>query len=233
MAVSGRRLSLGNTQSQPCSGWRDTDSLGFSVFAFRGSLVVSAFACVWGSKGDCVLRSEGAGAWPPPHHLWKQGSSSVVTTWRSQTSKTSRSEAKPILSHFSSPFLYTRASQSKLIMEATVCLLAAKPYWAVNKFWEKKSKEEFCITQGERCLCSVPACVNHQSLVEWRKDDVLVVKHQHCYITRAKTRPHWLLILLFTLWIDQLKTFHMMMVIFSDPFWSFNAEQFPNSVHIR
>lgn len=91
MAVSGQRLSLGNTQSQPCSGWRDTDSLGFSVFAFRGSLVISAFVCVRGSKGDCVLRSEGAGAWPPPHHLWKQGSSSVVTTWRSQTSKTSRS----------------------------------------------------------------------------------------------------------------------------------------------
>lgn len=160
MALSGRRLSLGNTQSQPCSWWRDTDSLGFSVFAFRGSLVISAFACVRGSKGDCVLRSEGAGAWPPPHHLWKQGSSSVVTTWRSHTSKTSRSEAKPILSHLPSPFLHTMTSKSKPIMEATICLFTANlQHWAVKKFWKKKSRERFCITKGEHmhiqytCLC--------------------------------------------------------------------------------
>lgn len=36
MALRGQSLGLGNTPSQPCSGWWDTDTRGIYVFALRG-----------------------------------------------------------------------------------------------------------------------------------------------------------------------------------------------------
>lgn len=62
MAVRGQRLSLGNTQSQPCSGWRDTDTLRFYVFAFEGFSVTLALVCMWERRGDCVAGGEGGRA---------------------------------------------------------------------------------------------------------------------------------------------------------------------------
>lgn len=64
MAARGQRLSLGNTQSQPCSGWRDTDTLGFYVFAF-GEFQSLQLRCLFEQDRETVWwEVRGAGTWP-------------------------------------------------------------------------------------------------------------------------------------------------------------------------
>lgn len=72
MALRGQSLGLGNTQSQPCSGWWDTDTQGI-YFALRGFQWLQ-LQCVCVCERDFMVRGGGGRhvAVPQQHGLWRQ-----------------------------------------------------------------------------------------------------------------------------------------------------------------